>query len=144
MEAAKKCRRIYGLDQIFFGVYVNSMLRTPKKKPLRPKSGAKGRVKKPRLGSPKKPSPPPGAGKEIGRVVAFFRIPVVAVVQVRNGPLKLGERIWITGHTTDLKETIASMQINHQPIQVAKKGDEVGIKVSSRARCGDRVYRIAP
>ena len=77
-------------------------------------------------------------------MVAFFRIPVVAVVQVRNGPLKLGERIWITGHTTDLKETIASMQINHQPIQVAKKGDEVGIKVSSRARCGDRVYRIAP
>jgi len=94
------------------------------------------------VGSKKKP-PASGPEKEIGRVVAFFRLPVVAVVKVTKGSLKLGDRIWIRGHTTNLKQTITSIQINHQPIQEAKKGVEAGVKVSSRARRGDRVYRIA-
>lgn len=75
-------------------------------------------------------------------MVAFFRIPVVAVIRVKQGALRVGDRIWIRGHTTDLKLTIASMQINHQPIEVARKGDEAGVKVPSRSRRGDRVYRI--
>ena len=78
---------------------------------------------------------------EIGRVVAFFRIPVVAVIRVTRGTLKAGDRVWIRGHTTDLKQTITSMQINHQPVQEVRKGDEVGVKVSARVRIGDRVYR---
>lgn len=88
------------------------------------------------------PGPPPGAGPEIGRVVAFFRIPVVAVIKVTRGPLTVGERIWIRGHTTDLKLTVASMQINHQPITEARRGDEIGVKLSTRARRGDRVYQL--
>ena len=95
--------------------------------------------KRPAL-SPSSKAPPPG--KEIGRVVAFFRIPVVAVVRITRGKLKIGDRIWIKGHTTDLKETVASMQINHQPIQEAKKGAEIGLKVSARARRGDRVILL--
>ena len=76
-------------------------------------------------------------------MVAFFRIPVVAVVRVTRGNLKAGDRIWFKGYTTDLKQSVTSMQINHQPIEVARKGDEVGVKVSSRVRRGDRIYRIA-
>lgn len=75
-------------------------------------------------------------------MAAFFRIPVVAVIKVTKGGLRLGDRIWIKGHTTDLKQTVASLQINHQPIREAKKGAEAGVKVDSRARRGDRVYRI--
>ena len=80
--------------------------------------------------------------KEIGRVVGFFRIPMVAVLKVTGEKLKMGDRIWIRGHTTDLKETLSSLQINHQPIQEAKKGDEIGVKISARARRGDRVYLL--
>ncbi len=112
-------------------------------RPKRPKNRPRPRVKKQRKpAASKKPPLPPGAKEEIGRVVAFFRIPVVAVVKVSRGSIKLGDRIWIRGHTTDLKETVASMQINHQPIQEARKGDEAGVKVSARARRGDRVYRL--
>ena len=100
--------------------------------------------KKKRPASPKKSRPSVSApGKENGRVVAFFRIPVVAVVRVTRGNLKAGDRIWFKGYTTDLKQSVTSMQINHQPIEVARKGDEVGVKVSSRVRRGDRIYRIA-
>jgi len=109
----------------------------PKPKP-RPKQ--KARSKKKPAPPQKAPAPPPG--KEIGRIIAFFRIPVVAVVKVKQGGLKTGDRICIRGHTTDLKMTVASMQINHQPVEQIGKGDEAGIKVSSRARRGDRVYLL--
>ncbi|MBI4227241.1 MAG: translation elongation factor-like protein [Candidatus Omnitrophica bacterium] len=79
---------------------------------------------------------------EVGRVIAFFRIPVVAVIKIARGQLAVGDRIWIKGHTTDAKLAVASMQIDHQPIQTARRGDEVGVKVSRRARRGDRVYRL--
>ncbi len=110
-----------------------------RKKPVRtkPKTAAK---KKP--ASPKKPAGKKKGGDEIGTVVAFFRIPVVAVIRLKQGTLKTGDRIWIKGHTTDFQHSIASMQINHRPVPEIRKGDEAGIKVSARARIGDRVYRI--
>ena len=88
-------------------------------------------------------APPPGAGPEIGRIIAFFRIPVVAVIRVTQGSLKPGDGIWIKGHTTDIKQTAASLQIDHQPVPEVRKGQEAGLKVSARARIGDRVYRLA-
>lgn len=110
-----------------------------KKKPAKTKTAAK---KKP--ASPKKPAGKKKGGDEIGTVVAFFRIPVVAVIRIKQGTLKTGDRIWIKGHTTDFQHSIASMQINHRPVPEIRKGDEAGIKVSARARIGDRVYRITP
>ena len=106
--------------------------------------GSKKEGKPRKSASAKKPPASPNLGKEIGRVAAYFRIPAVAVIRVREGNLRQGDHIWIRGHTTDLKQTITSLQINHQPIQAARKGDEVGVTVSSRARRGDRVYRITP
>jgi hypothetical protein len=35
------------------------------------------------------------------------------------------------------------MQIEHKSVTEAKKGDSVGIKVSEKAREGDKVYKIA-
>lgn len=88
------------------------------------------------------PSPTP-LGEEIGEVVAFFSVPSAAIVKISQGSLKIGDTIWIRGHTTDLKETITSMQIDRKPITEAKKGEEFGIKVSAKVRRNDRVYRIS-
>ena len=111
-------------------------VRTAKKKPA-PRS-----KKQPKKAPKQKQAAPPG--DQVGEVVAFFRIPVVAVIRVTKGRLKTGDRIWIKGHTTDLRQTVTSMQVNHQPIEAARKGDEVGLKVDSRTRLGDRVYLISP
>lgn len=89
------------------------------------------------------PSSPTPTGEEIGQVVGFFAIPNVAMVKVTHGILKVNDKIWIRGHTTDLIETIASMQVDRQPVSEAKEGDEVGIKLSGKARQHDRVYKIA-
>ena len=82
-------------------------------------------------------------GEEIGKVISFFAVPSAAIIEVKQGSLKIGDTVWIRGHTTDLKQTIDSMQIEHESIQEAKVGQQVGIKVSSRVRRHDLVYKIS-
>lgn len=77
----------------------------------------------------------------IGKVADFFARPVVAAIQLTGG-LKLGDRIHIKGHTTDLEVNVGSMQIDNVAVEEAKAGDSVGIKVSERVRKGDIVYKI--
>ena len=71
----------------------------------------------------------------IGNVSDFFTRPVVAGIDL-TAPLKLGDKIHIKGHTTDLELTVDSMQINNVDVKEAKAGDSVGIKVSERVRRG--------
>ena len=52
----------------------------------------------------------------------------------------MGTAVWFKGATTDFKETIASMQYDHKPIESAKKGQEVGVKIKGKAREGDEVF----
>ena len=77
----------------------------------------------------------------IGEVSDFFARPVVAGIEL-TAPLKLGNKIHIKGHTTDLEFTVDSMQINNVNVQEAKAGDAIGVKVSDRARRGDTVYKV--
>jgi translation elongation factor EF-1alpha len=46
------------------------------------------------------------------------------------------------GHTTDFTEEVASMELDNQPIEEAKVGDLVGIKVKERVRENDKVYKV--
>jgi putative protease len=66
---------------------------------------------------------------------------VVAAIEI-TGSLKVGDRIHIKGHTTDVEMTVASMQIDNKDVAEAKKGQPVGIKVPDRVRGGDTVYKI--
>ncbi len=77
----------------------------------------------------------------IGTVSDFFARPVVAAIEL-TAALKLGDKIHIKGHTTDLKVIIDSMQINNVPVKEAKAGDSVGVKVGERVRSGDTVYKV--
>lgn len=76
----------------------------------------------------------------IGKVTHYFPHVNAAVLKLKL-PLKIGDTIQIKGHTTDIKETVTSMQINRAPITAAKKGDEIGLFVASRVRAGDTVYK---
>ena len=77
----------------------------------------------------------------IGTVSDFFARPVVAGVEL-TAPLKVGDKIHIKGHTTDLELVVDSMQINNVNVDQAKAGDSVGIKVGERVRGGDTVYKV--
>ena len=79
---------------------------------------------------------------EIGTISDFFAKPVVAGITL-TGVLKVGDKVHIKGHTTDLELTVDSMQINNVNVTEGKSGDGVGIKVPDRVRAGDKVYKIA-
>jgi selenocysteine-specific translation elongation factor len=77
----------------------------------------------------------------IGKVSDFFAHPVVAGIEL-TASLKVGDKIHIKGHTTELELVIDSMQINNADVSQAKAGDSIGIKVSERVRRGDAVYKV--
>ena len=79
--------------------------------------------------------------QEVGKVSDFFARPVVAGIDL-TAPLKLGDKIHMKGHTTDLALTVVSMQINNMDVEESKAGDSVGVKVSDRVRSGDTVYKV--
>jgi len=77
----------------------------------------------------------------IGKVSDFFARPVVAAIEL-TAALKVGDKIHIKGHTTDLELIVDSMQINNVDVKEAKAGDSIGVKVGERARSGDTVYKV--
>jgi translation elongation factor EF-Tu-like GTPase len=78
---------------------------------------------------------------EIGKVTHYFDHVQVAAIEL-SGPLGVGDRIRIVGHTTDCQETVESMQIEHQSVTQAKAGDSIGIKVAEKVRPHDKVFKI--
>jgi putative protease len=81
------------------------------------------------------------AEEEIGRVSDFFARPVVAGIDL-TGSLKIGDKLHIVGHTTNLEFVVESLQIHNADVSEANPGDEVGIKVPDRVRRGDRILRV--
>lgn len=80
---------------------------------------------------------------EIGKVSDFFKKPVVVGIQL-TASLKVGDKVRIKGHTTDLEFIVQSMQIDNVEVKEAKAGDSVGIKITDRARQGDTIYKVTP
>ncbi len=80
--------------------------------------------------------------QEIGRVMDYFAKISVAGIDL-TGKLRVGDTIHIKGHTTDLEQVVESMQVEHEPVEEAGRGDKIGIKVRDRVRGGDHVYRVA-
>jgi hypothetical protein len=81
------------------------------------------------------------AGKVIGKVTHYFPQVRAAVIKLK-APLNTGETIKIKGHTTDLTQTVSSMEMDRVPIAQGKKGQEIGLLVDSRVRQHDIVYLI--
>ena len=80
-------------------------------------------------------------GKLIGKVTHYFGNIGVAVIELTD-KLKVGDTIRIVGGETDFNQTVDSMEIEHQKIKEAKKGDSVGLKVGQKVREDYKVYKI--
>ncbi|MCX5686534.1 MAG: translation elongation factor-like protein [Candidatus Omnitrophica bacterium] len=104
---------------------------------------AKKKVRKTTVSRKKTGKKAPGLGLEkIGEVTHYFpHVNAAAVLLLKDG-LKIGDKIYLKGHTTDFKENVQSIQLDHVSIQEGKKAQEIGLLVKSRVRIGDSVYRI--
>ncbi len=80
--------------------------------------------------------------QEIGHVSKYFGQISVAAIEITAGKLNVGDMIHIKGHTTDLKVEVKSLQIEHESVESAKKGDSIGVQVTDKARRKDKVYKL--
>ncbi len=81
--------------------------------------------------------------EEIGRVTHYFSHLAVAVVDITNGTLNVGDTIHIKGHTSDFTQKVESMQIEHDSIESAKTGQSIGLRVKEHVREHDVVYKVS-
>jgi translation elongation factor EF-1alpha len=77
--------------------------------------------------------------KLVGRITHYFSKIGVAVIEL-SGNLTAGDNISIEGPTTNVQQKVESMQIEHKPIQSAKAGQAIGMKVVDKVREGDEVF----
>ena len=84
------------------------------------------------------------AEKQIGKISHYFGKIEVAAVELTDGDLAVGDTIHIKGHTTDLTEQVESIQIEHEQVDFAKKGQSVGISAKDHVREHDVVYKVLP
>ncbi len=123
---------------------IKSKVKAKSKLRLRPKKSRKKLKKKPSRKKPTKIKKPIPIIFEapIGEVTHFFPQISVCVLTITSGNLKVADTIRIVGSSTNFKQRIKSMQINHLPIQSAVRGDDVGLKVNRRVRINDKVYKL--
>mgnify|MGYP001582939368 FL=1 len=78
--------------------------------------------------------------KQIGEVSNYFEHVSVAAIKL-EAPLKVGDMIEFRGGEVDFEQKVESMQIQHKQVNAAKKGDEIGIKVTGKVRKGYKVFK---
>ena len=78
--------------------------------------------------------------KVVGKIANYFSNIGVAVVDI-EGKLKVGDEVIIGEGESAFTQTIESMQIEHQNVDEAKKGQSIGMKVSQEAKKGWKVYK---
>lgn len=80
--------------------------------------------------------------RKVGRVIHYFDRIGVAVVEL-SGDLALGEKVqFVRGDKMLFEQDIESMQIEHQAIDSARRGEEVAIKVSRKVKRGTELYKV--
>ena len=78
-------------------------------------------------------------GKQIGEITHYFGKIGVAVVKL-SGKLNVGDEIVISGRGQEFEQAVSSMQVEHEQVEKAKKGESVGMKVEQAVKEGDGVY----
>jgi len=79
--------------------------------------------------------------EKAGRITHFYSKANVAIIEL-SAPLNKGDKIVIRGSTTNIEQTVDSMEIEHKQITNGKAGQNVGMKVASRVRENDIVYKV--
>jgi putative protease len=80
----------------------------------------------------------------IGKVTHYFGKAQVAAIEITAGELHVGDTVHVVGHSSNFTQQIDSMQVEHAAVQVAKVGDQIGVRVNEHAREHDQVFKVVP
>jgi hypothetical protein len=103
------------------------------------------RPAKPGTVPPAAPERGPLPGEDpVGVVTHYYGHLSVAVIRLDTGTLHVGDMIRILGHTTDFRQRVDSLQIDHEAVGEVGRRQEFGLKVKEHVREHDVVYKVAP
>ena len=77
----------------------------------------------------------------IGEVEHYYSKLGVAAIRL-TGTLKAGDLIEIGSEDEEIRQRVASMQINREDVEEASAGQSIGIKVKHPVSAGSNVYRL--
>lgn len=77
---------------------------------------------------------------KVGKVTHYYNKAGVAIVELEGG-IKVGDKVKFTGHGADFEQEVGSMQVNHEQVQSAGKGDVIGLKVDQEVKEGTEVEK---
>ena len=80
---------------------------------------------------------------KVGQISHYYDKIKVAVLDLSDD-LNAGDTIRISGHGTEFTQQVQSMQMEHQDVPNAKKGQSVGLLVDQPVKEGDEVFRVSP
>jgi len=81
------------------------------------------------------------AGIRIGQVTHYYNHLSVAVLALTD-VIRVGDTVHILGHSTDFKQEVTSLQIEHQSVTEAGPGQEIALKVIQRVHPHDAVFKV--
>src|SRR5256712_6111896 len=82
--------------------------------------------------------------KKVGEVFHFYTKIAVAAIRVTDDGIAIGDTVQIQGPSTNLEQTVETLQIEHADVSRAGPCQEVGMKVRDRVREKDFVYKLVP
>jgi hypothetical protein len=77
----------------------------------------------------------------IGKVTHYFDRIGVAVLQLTD-TIRVGDMLHFLGHSTDFKQKVDSLQIEHKNVAEGKPGQDVALKVSEKVHPNDKVLKV--
>jgi len=80
--------------------------------------------------------------KLVGKISRYFPKIMVAVLDVSD-KIRTGDNVKIKGSTTDFDQIVLSIQVEHNQIEEADAGMQVGFKVDQTVEPGDEVYLLS-
>ena len=77
--------------------------------------------------------------KPVGKVIHYYDKIGVGIIEF-SAALKVGDNVHFKGKHVDFSQSVGSMQVEHEQVEKAKKGDVVGMKVDQKVQDGDLAY----
>ncbi len=79
--------------------------------------------------------------KPIGKVVHYYDKIGVAIVELTK-TIKVGDSVKFHRGDSEFTQQVSSMQVEHENVEKAKKGDAIGIKVDQPVKEGAEVFIV--
>jgi putative protease len=79
----------------------------------------------------------------VGIVTHYYPHVDAGIIALEAGEVRVGDTLHFRGHTTDFYQRVDRIELDHQPVESARAGQEVGVHVSQRVREHDEVFLVS-